>query len=102
MLRHNFTETSWKDHKIISVDLSDTSEKGLGQWVLNIELLRDPNFVREINEEGANFSHSKKNFSSVSEWWDRAKEMVKNIAIIFSVHKKQVQSELENFYKKKD
>ena len=26
VLRHNFTDTPWKDHKIISLDLSDVSE----------------------------------------------------------------------------
>ena len=99
-MRHNFTDTPWKDHKIISLDLSDGSEKGQGQCYLNIELLRDPNFVREINEKWVDFSHSKTNFSSVSEWWDRAIEMVKNIAIIFSINKKQVQSELDIFFTK--
>ena len=82
------------------LDLSDGSEKGLGQWYLNIELLRDPNFVREINEKWVGFSQLKTNFSSVSKWWDRAKEMVKNIAITFSIHKKQVQSELDIFLQK--
>ena len=31
VLRHNFTDTPWKDHKIISLDLSDVSAKGPGQ-----------------------------------------------------------------------
>ena len=56
--------------------------------------------MREINEKWVDFSHLKTNFSSVSAWWDRAKEMVKNIAIIFSIHKKQVQSELDIFLQK--
>ena len=56
--------------------------------------------MREISEKWVDFSHLKTNFSSVSEWWDRAKEMVKNIAMIFSVHKKQVQSELDIFLQK--
>ena len=46
----------------------------------------------------------KNKFFSVSEWRDRAKEMAKNIAIIFSVrnkNKKQVLSELHIFYTKK-
>ena len=56
--------------------------------------------MREIHEKWVDFSHLKINFSSVSEWWDREKEMVKNIAIIFSIHKKQVQSELDIFLQK--
>ena len=99
-MRHNFTDTSWKDHRIISVDLCDASEKGRGQWYLNIELLRDPNSVREINEQWVDFSHLKPNFSSISEWWDRAKEMVKDVAIIFSIHKSKSNLNLTFFLQK--
>ena len=93
--RHVFIDTPWKDHKIIALDINEPYERGPGQWALNNELLKDANFLREIEEQWLYFRQAKRKFSSILEWWDRAKELVKTIAIMFSIQKKRVSSELE-------
>ena len=101
VLRHSFIETPWNDHKVVQVDISDLTERGPGQWALNTDLLKDPSFFHEIGTQWAIFSKTKSEFRRVLEWWDRAKAVVKTIALIFSIHKKQVQTDLEQALQKK-
>ena len=42
-MRQGFIDTPWKDHKIISVEMNETSERGPGQRALNTDLLKDQN-----------------------------------------------------------
>ena len=102
VLRHNFIETPWNDHKVVQVDVSDSTEKELGQWALNTDLLKDSSFVREIGTQWAIFAKIKSEFPTVFEWWDRAKATIKTIALIFSIHKKQIQTDLEQVMQKRE
>ena len=95
VLKQNFKETPWDDHKIVVVELSQSIERGPGQWALNTDLLRDTNFLTEVEKQWSRFSELKNDFTSKVEWWDRAKAMVKTIAMIFSIHEKQIETELE-------
>ena len=94
-MRQSFIATPWRDHKIISVEMNETSERGPGQWVLNTNLLKDPKFLEEVEDKWKYFAQVKDKFSSKLVWWDRAKAMVKTITMIYSIHKKQIESELE-------
>ena len=67
---------------------------GPGQWALNTDLLKDPKFL-EVEDQWKYFTQAKDKFSSKLVWWDRAKAMVKTIAMIYSIHKKQIESDLE-------
>ena len=87
-------------HKVVQVDISDLTERGPGQWAANTDLLKDPSFLHEIGTQWAIFSETKSEFPTVLEWWDRAKAMVKTIALIFSINKKQVQTDLEQVLQK--
>ena len=88
VLRHNFIETPWNDHKVVQVEVSDSTERVPRQWALNTDLLKDPSFCHEIGTQWATFAKTKSESPTVLEWWDRAKAMIKTIALIFSIHKK--------------
>ena len=62
--------------------------------------MKNPSFLHEIGTQWAIFSKAKSEFPTFLEWWDRAKAMVKTIALIFSFHKKRVQTDLEQALKK--
>ena len=46
------------------------------------------------------FAKTNSEFVTVLVWWDRAKAMVKTIALIFSIYKKQIQTDLEQVLQK--
>ena len=48
--KQNF-KTSCEDHKIVVVELSQSIDRGPGQWALNTDLLRGSNFLTEIEEQ---------------------------------------------------
>ena len=37
VLWHNFIKTPWNDHKVVQVEVSNSTERGPGQWALNTE-----------------------------------------------------------------
>ena len=100
VLRQNFKETPWDDHKIVVVELSQSIDRGPGQWALNTDLLRDTKFLTEVENQWSRFFELKNDFTSKVEWWDKAKAIVKTIAMIFSIHKKQIETELEKTLEK--
>ena len=75
--------------------MNETSERGPGQWALNTYLLKDPKFLEEVEDQSKYFAQAKDKYISKLVWWDRAKSMVKTIAMIYSIHKKQIESDLE-------
>ena len=87
-MRQGFIDTPWRDHKIIIVEMNETSERGPGQWALNTDLSKDPKFLEELEDQWKYFALAKDKFSSKLVWWDRAKVMVKTIAMIYSIHNK--------------
>ena len=100
VLWHNFIETPWNDHKVVQVEFTDSTEREPGQWAPNTDLLRDSSFLREIRTQWAILTQTKSEFLTVLEWWDRAKVMIKTIALIFFIHKKQIQTDLEQVLQK--
>ena len=85
VLWHNFIETQWNDHKVVQVEVSDSTERGPEQWALNTDLLNS--FLREIGTQWAIFAKTESEFLTVLELWDRAKATIKTIALIFYIHK---------------
>ena len=71
-MRQGFIDTPCRDHKIISVEMNETSERGSGQWALNTDLLKDPKFLKEGEDQWKYFAQAKDKFSSKPVWWDRA------------------------------
>ena len=91
IMRQGVIDTPWRDHKIISVEMNETSERGPGQWALNTDLLKDRKFLEEAEDQWKYFAQVKDKFSSKLVRWDRAKAMVKTIAMIHFIHKKQIE-----------
>ena len=58
--------------------------------------VKDPSFLHKIETQWAIFAKTKSEFLTVLEWWDRAKA----IALIFSIHRKQIQTDLEQVLQK--
>ena len=75
--------------------MTETSETGSGQWALNTDQLNDPKFLEDVEDQWKYFAQAKDKFSSKLVWWDRAKAMIKTIAMVYSIHKKQIESDLE-------
>ena len=84
------------------VELSQSIDRGQGQWALNTDLLRNTNFLTEVEKQWSRLSELKNDFTSKVEWWDRAKAMVKTISMIFSIHKKQIKTELDKTLEKEN
>ena len=56
--------------------MNEISERGPGQWALNTDLLKDPKFLEEDEDQWKYFAHAKDKLPSKLVWWDRAKAMV--------------------------
>ena len=76
-MRQGFIDTPWSDHRIITVEMNETSERGPGQWALNTNLSNDPKFLEEVKDQWKYFAHAKDKFSSKLVWWDRATPWLK-------------------------
>ena len=61
-MRQGFIATPWRDHKIVSVEMNEASEKGPGQCALNTDLLKDPKFLEEVEDQWKYFSQAKDKF----------------------------------------
>ena len=64
IMRQGFFDTPWRDHKIITVVMNETSERGPGQWALNANLLKDPKFLEEVEDQWKYFAQAKDKFFS--------------------------------------
>ena len=83
------------DHSVVSVDVSvpDTIQRGPGRWKLNVSLLRDEDFVDEVEALWLSWRMHKGLYSSLQKWWDAGKEKIKGLAVRFSSYKKKVSLE---------
>ena len=61
-MRQSFIDTPWRDHKIISVEMNETSEMGPGQWALSTDLLKDPKFLEKVEDQWKYLPRPKTNF----------------------------------------
>ena len=59
VLKQNFKETPWDDHKIVVVELSQSMDRGPGQWALNTDLLTilAPGFFGWCSTRGGGVFH---------------------------------------------
>ena len=55
----NFYKTPWDDHKIYKINIFDNIDIGPGQWALNVNLLKDPTFMKTIEKNGSSLEKSK-------------------------------------------
>ena len=96
-MRQDFIDTPWRDHKIISVEMNETSERGPGQWALKTDLLKDPKFLEEVEDQWKYFAQVKDKFSSKLVWWDREKPWLNNCYDLLHPQKNKQNQTLKNF-----
>ena len=77
------------DHSAIELTLktSQGSKRGKGTWKLNQQILDDPSFQRDIKEFHRFWKGKQQEFESMQDWWDRAKNHYKAIAITHAVRR---------------
>ena len=86
----NFYKTPWDDHKIYKMNISDNIDIGPGQWALNINLLKDPTFMKTLEKEWIEFRKIKNEFGSIKGWWDAVKCYIRTIAISYAQQKARI------------
>lgn len=77
------------DHSVVEIVTTptQTQTRGKGTWKLNVSILKDRVFQREIRAFYTYWVRKKDNFESIVDWWDEAKCRFKQIAIGHSVRK---------------
>ena len=73
--------------------------RGKGIWKLNISLLKEKGFQREIHAFHQFWRGKKENFPSTLEWWDAAKFHDKGIAVKHAVRKSITRQKKEDINK---
>ena len=58
----NFYKTPWDDHKIYKINIFDNIDTGPGKWALNVNLLKDPTFMKTFEKEWIEFRKIKNEF----------------------------------------
>lgn len=77
----------------LEVSIPDVIQRGPGRFLLNVSLLSDGSFLREIRSFWASWRLQKPLFTCLQKWWDAGKEKIKGLAISFSSAKKKSCSE---------
>ena len=94
VLKTSFLDTSLSDHKMVELKMSSETERGPGQWVVNVSILNDHKF-REMNTNyWIEFQDYYDDFENLLVWWDAAKAMVRSAAMFYSRHKKALKTNL--------
>ena len=83
------------------IEFSGSIQRGLGQWCLNTDLLKDLNHVNYIKNNWEEFWEYRKEFENAEGWADAAKHMVRSLTVFYLIQKKQVERELKMFLQKK-
>lgn len=99
---HNLRATSsiracpYSDHSLVEISVTpNRGSRGKGFWKLNVSLLKDKSFQREIHAFHQFWRGEKDNFPSTSEWWDAAKYHYKGIAVKHAVRKSRARRKKE-------
>ncbi|XP_014876328.1 uncharacterized protein LOC106938708 [Poecilia latipinna] len=80
-------DNAWSDHSFLQVEMG-RGIRNWGLWCLNAALLRDEAYRGEINVLLQTLSGEMDHADNLLEWWDQAKQRVKNLSIKYSRQKK--------------
>ena len=81
---------------MVELKMSSETERGPGQWVLNVSILNDHKFREMITNDWIEFQDYYDDFENLLDWWDAAKAMVRSVAMFYSQHKKGIENKLRN------
>ena len=75
----------YSDHDFIGIVINtDTSERGPGLWMFNASLLNDSNYIALIEQFWPQWSMTKINYTTISDWWELTKVKIKALTIVYS------------------
>ena len=95
-VRHcSITQCPLSDHDAVKVcfKLPASFPTGRGFWKLNVEVLKEVNFQRELRQCYEGWCSLKPAFSSLIEWWDEIKSRIKQFCIKYCVARARRQRE---------
>ena len=65
-------------HSVLVERKNQQLKRGKGYWILNSVLLKDDNYIKEIEKLWNDWRSQKHCFSFVSQWWEKGKKHVRN------------------------
>ena len=65
-------------HAVLVERKNQQLKRGKGYWILNSVLLKDDNYIKEIEKLWNDWRSQKHCFSSVSQWWEKGKKHVRD------------------------
>ena len=81
---------------MVELKMSSETEKGPGQWVVNVSILDDHKLREMITNDWIEFQDYYDDFESLLYWWDAEKAKVRSVAMFYSQHKKGIENKLRN------
>ena len=84
----------YSDHcaVLLRVTAPDVVPQGPGVWKLNISILEDEEYVRQVGEFWSNWRGRKSQFPSLGKWWEEGKSRVKGLSIRYCCSKSSASS----------
>ena len=84
----------YSDHCAVSlrVTVPDVVPPGPGLWKLNISILDDEEYVRQVGEFWSNWRGRRSQFPSLDKWWEEGKSRIKGLSIRYCCSKSSASS----------
>ena len=84
----------YSDHcaVLLRVTVPDVVPPGPGLWKLNISILEDEEYVRQVGEFWSNWRSRKCQFPSLGKWWEEGKSRIKGLSIRYCCSKSSASS----------
>ncbi|CAB4023936.1 Hypothetical predicted protein [Paramuricea clavata] len=87
----------YSDHSLDEIVVTpNKGARGKGTWKMNVSILKDKSFQRDIQAFHQFWRGEKDKFPSILEWWDAAKIHYKGIAVKHAVRKSRTQQKKED------
>lgn len=84
----------YSDHcaVLLRVTVPDVVPPGPGLWKLNISILEEEEYVRQVGEFWSNWRGRKSQFPSLGKWWEEGKSRIKGLSIRYCCSKSSASS----------
>ena len=84
----------YSDHcaVLLRVTVPDVVPPGPGLWKLNISILEEEEYVRQVGESWSNWRGRKSQFPSLGKWWEEGKSRIKGLSIRYCCSKSSASS----------
>ena len=84
----------YSDHRavLLRVTVPDVVPPGPGLWKLNISVLEDEDYVRQVGEFWSNWRGQRSRFPSLGKWWEEGKSRIKGLSVRYCCSKSSASS----------